>query len=303
MVRAVVAGETGMDCGEDLPLKVLVADDRPFQRRLIGETLRAAQRVEIEFAESSDACIFALSYFEPDLLIVDWDIEGGQGVELVKRMRAGEAGQGQRRVPVVMVTARNTARDVNYARNAGVDEFVLRPFSTGVLIRRVLEARQRRREFVESGAYVGPCRRRRAEDEYGGPLRRVFDAQDKRDDDPELQIRKGLARMYVERIGGQMKAGTLERDAMREFCLACGQLSALCSEMNDPLLMSAASSLFNYVKGVGADGALNRDVVQAHLDALLQLAELPSYQVETRQTVTQQLGVMVTKKLRESAAA
>jgi DNA-binding response OmpR family regulator len=289
---------------EETPLKVLVADDRQFQRRLIAETLRAVRRVEIEFAETSDACIFALSYFQPDLLLIDWDIEGGQGVELVRRMRAGEAGAGQRRVPVVMVTARNKESDVNYARNAGVDEFVLRPFSTGALLRRVLEVRERRRDFVESGAYVGPCRRRRRVEDYGGPLRRVFDAQDKHEDAPELQIRKGLARMYVERIGAQLRAlKPGDRDSLRDLCLACGQVSALCGDMNDKLLMSAASSLFNYVKGVGADGKLNTDVVQAHLDALLQLAELPNYKVELRQTVTQQLSVMVTKKLRESAAA
>lgn len=292
------------DDSEELPLRVLVADDRQFQRRLIGETLRAVRRVEIEFAENADACIFALSYFQPDLLIVDWDIENGHGVDLVRRMRAGEAGAGQRRIPVVMVTSRNRESDVNFARNAGVDEFLLRPFSTGALVRRVSEARQRRREFVESGAYVGPCRRRRRGEGYGGPLRRVLDAQDKRDDAPELQIRKGLARMYVDRIGAQLRAlQPGNRDALRDLCLACGQLSALCSDMNDPLLMSAASSLFNYIKGVGADGSLNTDVVQAHLSALLQLAELPNYKVELRQTVTQQLGVMVTKKLRESAAA
>jgi hypothetical protein len=67
--------------------------------------------------------------------------------------------------------------------------------------------------------------------------------------------------------------------------------------------MSASSSLFNYVKGVGAEAHLNRDVVQAHLDSILQLAELPNYQIELRQTVTQQLSVMVTKKLRQAGQA
>ena len=67
--------------------------------------------------------------------------------------------------------------------------------------------------------------------------------------------------------------------------------------------MSATSSLFNYIKGVGADAAFNTDVAKAHLDAILQLAELPNHQIELRQTVTQQLSVMVTKKLRQSGEA
>jgi len=286
----------------ETPLKVLVVDDRPFQRRLLTETLRAAGRVEIEYSDSADHCIFALAYFQPDLLITDWDFAGGQGIELVQRLRAGEAGDALRRLPIVMVAARNKASDIQLARNSGVDEFVLRPFSTAALLKRVEEVRQRRREFVESQKYVGPCRRRRGDGDYVGPRRRVFDAPDKNADAPELQIRKGLARMYVERIGGLLtKATADDRDSMRDLCLGCGQLSALAGEMNDRLLQSAASSLFNYVKGVGADSALNVDVVQAHLDSLAQLADLPNHEFELRQTVTQQLAVMVTKKLRGAA--
>lgn len=292
------------DIVDDLPLRILVVDDRPFQRRLVAETLRAVRRVAVEYAESADHCVFALGFSSPDLIIIDWDLEGGEGLALVKRLRAGEAGEAQRRLPIVLVASRNTAGDVAAARNAGVDEFVLRPFSTAILVRRVLEVRQHRREFIESLSYVGPDRRRRNDPDYDGPRRRIFDARDKRDDDPDLQIRKGLARMYVERIGALLETQQpRERESARELCLACGQLSALAGDMADRLLMSACSSLFNYVKGVGADGSLIADVVKAHLDAIKQLADLPNYQVELRQTVTQELTVMVTKKLRAGAAA
>jgi len=71
--------------------------------------------------------------------------------------------------------------------------------------------------------------------------------------------------------------------------------------MSDRLLLSAASSMFNYVKGVGAESVLNTEVVEAHLAAIVQLTELPDSQAEVRQTVTQQLTVMVTKKLRQAA--
>jgi CheY-like chemotaxis protein len=285
-------------------LRILVVEDRPFQRRLIAETLRSVRDLTIDYAESSDHCLGMLSTVRPDLLITDWDLDGGQGLALVRRIRNGDAGADERRTPIVMVTTRNTAADVEAARNAGVDEFVLRPFSTAILTRRAIEVRDNKREFVESVQYVGPCRRRRKDDQYDGPYKRVFDARDKRDDAPDLQIRKGLARMYVERISTQLSALKPEdADGVRELCLACGQLSALAGDMSDRLLMSAASSLFNYVKGCGATGKLDTVVVQAHLDALLQLAQLPNYQIELRQTVTQQLGVLVTKKLRQAGAA
>jgi hypothetical protein len=172
-------------------------------------------------------------------------------------------------------------------------------------MKRVLEVRARRREFVESTRYIGPCRRRRASsDGYDGPRRRLFDTKDKHADAPDVQIRKGLARMYCERIGMLMRAlKPGDADATRELCLTCGQLSALAGDMKDRLLMSACSSLFNYIKGVGAEAPLNVDVVQAHLDSIVQLAELPNHQVDLRQTVTQQLSVMVTKKLRQAGQA
>ncbi|MGE0742217.1 MAG: PleD family two-component system response regulator [Hyphomonadaceae bacterium] len=293
-----------MSADKEIILKILVVDGRPFQRRLITETLRALGRVEIEYAETADHCLFALAYFQPDIVIIDWDVDGGQGLALVKRLRAGEAGQGLRPLPVVMVASRNKASDVERARNCGVDEFIIRPFSTSTMLRRVREVQSRRREFVESTRYAGPCRRRRRDLSYDGPRRRLFDSGDKRADAPDVQIRKGLVRMYVERLSGQLVAlGDGDASGMRDLCLASGQLSALAGDMKDALLMSASSSLFNYLKGIGADGALNRDVVKAHLDALLQLAELPNYQVDVRQTVTQQLSVMVTKKLRQAERA
>jgi len=293
------------DKQEAASLRVLVADHRPFQRRLITDALRALGRVEVGYAESGEQCLVALCYFQPDILIIDWDVDEGHGLRLVERLRGGEAGDGVRRLPVVMLAGFNTSSHVERARNAGVDEFVLRPFSITALISKVAEVKSRRREFVESANYAGPDRRRRRNASgYDGPRRRLFDQNDKAADAPEVQIRKGLARMYVERISAMLVHNPCpDREALRELCLTCGQLSALASDMRDGLLQSATSSLFNYLKGVGAEAQMNMEVVRAHLDAILELAELPNSQLEIRQTVTQQLTIMVTKKLRQAGQA
>lgn len=286
-------------------LKILVVSGQPFQRRLLGEILRAAGRVDIGYAETAEQCVLALSYYQPDLLITDWALDGADGLTLTKRVRAGEAGEGFKAMPIVLISDRTRSIDVERARNAGVDEFVVRPFSTATMLRRVAEVRARKREFIESTRYVGPCRRRGARDaDYDGPKRRLFDAADKQADSPDTQIRKGLVRMYCESLGAMlrtMQPGDV--NAMRDLSLSCGQLATLAGDMNDRLLMSATSSLFNYVKGIGAEAPLNPDVVQAHLDAVLKLAELPNFEIEVRQTVTQQLSVMVTKKLRQAGQA
>lgn len=289
--------------GDETILKILVVDDQPFQRRLITETLRSMGRVSIEHVENADQCMLAFLYFEPDLVVTDWALAGGGGLDLVKRLRAGEAGEQFKKAPVIMVAERMSPNQLDKGRAAGIDEFVVRPFSTTTLLKRVKEVKDRRREFVESTKYTGPCRRRRKRDEgYDGPRRRLFDGSDKNADSPDVQIRKGLARMYVERIQQLVKEAATPA-GVRDLALTCGQLSALASDMKDKLFMSATSSLFSYIKGIGAEAPMNEGVVKAHLDAILQLAELPNSQFEIRQTVTQQLGVMVTKKLRQAGQA
>lgn len=292
-----------VDGGETAILRILVVDDQLFQRRLVAETLRGLGRSEIAYAEDSVQCLLAITYFEPNLVITDW--RGGEGLALVRRLRAGDAGDGFRRLPIIVVADAVRSADVENARNAGADEFIMRPFSAATMIGRVLEVRERRRDFIESAQYTGPCRRRRRGDEtYDGPRRRLFDMGDKRADAPDVQIRKGLARMYVERIVALLRmAEPDDRNAMRDLSLACGQLNALASDMKDRMLMSASSSMFSYVTGIAAGMNMAKDVVQAHLDAILQLAELPNYEIDIRQTVTEQLGVMVTKKLRQAGQA
>lgn len=284
-------------------LKVLVVDDQPFQRRLIAETLRTIPRIRVEQAESATSCFQALGYFQPNVLITDWDMDGGDGLSLVKRLRSGEAGQHLRALPVIMAAERNRERDIARARNCGIDEFVLKPFTTQALIKHVRAVAARQREFIESVAYVGPCRRRpRAPGASDSPRRRLFDVGDEGADSPDIQIKKGLARMYAERI--QVLVGKAsDAVGMRDVSIACAQLNVLAGDMNDQMLMSACSSLFSYAKGIGAEGALNHDVVKAHLDAIVQLAELPNSKYELRATVARELSVLVTKKLRAAAAA
>lgn len=263
------------------------------------------RHVQVEHVEGVEHAIAILQFYQPDVIVTSWDMADGDGVTMTQRIRAGEAGDEFRKVPVVVVTERGRPSDIDAARTAGVDEYVQRPYSTATLLKRVREAQVRKREFVESMRYTGPCRRRRARDEdYDGPRRRLFDRGEAGEDAPDVQIRKGLARMYCESISALLKKWqNQDANAARDLALSCGQLSALAEDMKDRLFMSAASSLFNYVKGVGTDAPMNIDVVQAHLDAIVQLAELPNHQVDIRQTVTQQLGVMVTKKLRQAGQA
>jgi len=296
---------SAVNAADNALLRILVADGHLFQRRLLAETLRASRSNLVDYAETADQCVAALSVQQFDILVIDWDLDSGAGLHLVQTIRRGQFGEVVKRIPIILVSPPRSSRDVALARNSGVDEFVIRPYTTGAMLERIAEVRDNRREFIDCASYVGPCRRRRAADaSYSGPRRRLFDGADAQADTPDVKIRKGLARAYCERIAAlmqQIKTDAL--DALRELCLACGQLSTLAADTKDPQLIAASASLYNYVKGVGATANLNASVLQAHLDAIIKLAELPNYQHEVRQAVTRELGVLVAKKLRQSQAA
>jgi len=235
--------------------KFLVVDDTPFYRRLIVEMLRASGAAHVDQADSAEACVGALHFSSPYVLITDWDMAGEDGDSLVRRLRAGALGDGLKRLPVVMVAERNRVGDVERARKSGVDEFLTRPFNTAALLARIESVTTQRRDFIESVVYVGPCRRRRPSAEYDGPLRRLFDADGVGADTPDTQIKKGLARMYADRILALLPAATPQnRAGMRELSLACAQLQTLCASLGERLLLTASDSLLQYVRGVGAEG-------------------------------------------------
>lgn len=250
-----------------------MADDSLFQRRLLNDMLRTLGRAEITYAASSEECLSLAAVMAPDFLLVEWDFENGAGLDLVKKVRAGEAGDVGRKLPVIMLAERRMQRDVDAARQAGVDEFVIRPFSVATVQRRI-KSIQRKQAYAEG--------------------------RSEKDDAPDVQIRKGLVRMYVERLLGLLPALQPGGDT-RDFKLTCAQLSVLANDLKEPMLVSATFSLSNYVKAVGGEAQMNASVVEAHLQAILQLAELPNSQYDIRRTVATELNHLVAKKLGRAA--
>jgi len=75
-----------------------------------------------------------LENIEPSLILLDWMVPGISGVELARRLRRDER---SRKVPISMLTARGEETDVVSAFEAGVDEYVGKPFSVRELIARI----------------------------------------------------------------------------------------------------------------------------------------------------------------------
>ena len=109
-------------------MSFLVVDDSATMRRIIINSL---QRIGFsDFVEASDG-VDALEKFDTavDLVITDWSMPNMSGLELTRALRTYEP----RKVPILMVTTRSTRQDILDAVAAGVNNYIVKPFTPQVL--------------------------------------------------------------------------------------------------------------------------------------------------------------------------
>jgi DNA-binding response OmpR family regulator len=123
------------------PARVLIVDDDPDIRALITYRLTASG-YDVIAADDGEAGLAAAREHAPDLVLVDWMMPRLTGVELCTRLRADPATAG---IPVVLLTARTDDVAMRGGREAGVDEYITKPFSPRELAARVDEILSRDR--------------------------------------------------------------------------------------------------------------------------------------------------------------
>lgn len=111
----------------------------------------------------------------PDIVIADWMMKPMDGISLARRIRNDGKSPNQF-VPIVLMTGFSEKRRVVQARDAGVTEFLVKPFNARDLYRRLAQIIERPRQFVRSEDFFGPDRRRKRAEAYDGPERRGGDA-------------------------------------------------------------------------------------------------------------------------------
>jgi two-component system KDP operon response regulator KdpE len=126
--------------------KILVVDDDPQIRRVLRTTL-VVQGYEVADARSGEDALEKLREGKYDLVLLDMNMEGMDGIETCRLMRANSD------IAIVMLTVRDTERDKVNALDAGADDYVTKPFSTPELLARV-RAALRRVPNLENGPQV-----------------------------------------------------------------------------------------------------------------------------------------------------
>ena len=123
----------------DKKLKILVVDDFSTMRRIVKTLLKNIGFTNIDEVDDGNTALPKLKNGKYDLLITDWNMPEMSGLELLNHVREDPC---LKHLPVLMVTAESKRVQILAAAEAGVNGYVVKPFTADVLkekIERILE--------------------------------------------------------------------------------------------------------------------------------------------------------------------
>ena len=114
----------------DLSMPILVVDDYNTMIRIIRNLLRQLGFQDIDDANDGTAALAKMRDKRYGLVISDWNMEPMTGYELLKQVRSDPNLQG---TPFIMVTAESKTENVIAAKQAGVNNYIVKPFNADTL--------------------------------------------------------------------------------------------------------------------------------------------------------------------------
>ena len=130
---------------------LLVEDEPEIREMLVFSLVRAG--FEVVEADSAETALERLQGPPPSLLIIDWRLPGMSGVDLVRRLRRDPL---TTELPLIMLTARGEESDKLTGFDAGIDDYVVKPFSPRELIARVKSLLRRAGNPADGKIVAGP---------------------------------------------------------------------------------------------------------------------------------------------------
>lgn len=111
-------------------MKILVVDDFSTMRRIIKNLLRDLGFTNTAEADDGTTALPMLQSGDFDFLVTDWNMPGMQGIDLLKAVRADAK---LANMPVLMVTAEQKKEQIVEAAQAGVNGYIVKPFTAQTL--------------------------------------------------------------------------------------------------------------------------------------------------------------------------
>lgn len=190
-------------------ISFLIVDPNVFMRSVMLNILKVLGARQITQAADGSSAMKIIRETVPDIVLTDWHMSPIDGIELTRLIRTADDSPNHY-LPIVMVTSYSERHRVIEARDAGISEFVVKPLSAQSLIDHILEVIERPREFVRTGNYFGPDRRRRRRGTFAGEDRRNAL---RRQGEPDARPADRQATLSQDEIDTVVAGGAIEKSA------------------------------------------------------------------------------------------
>jgi len=114
----------------DPSMKIMVVDDMSTMRRIVKNLLKQLGFANVDEAENGQEALVKLRADKFGFVVSDWNMPVMSGIQLLKAIRADE---GLKSIPVLMVTAEAQKENIIEAVQAGVSNYVVKPFTAEIL--------------------------------------------------------------------------------------------------------------------------------------------------------------------------
>lgn len=209
------------------PLKnyrILIVDSDVELASVLRSMLQKMGFTNIRNIESGSEAFRMLGNQPYDFLITEWNVNQLSGLDLIKKIRRMPDSPNPT-LPIIMLTGRAEQVDVIKARDFGVNEFVVKPFTAKTIYSRIQRIIEHPRQFVVSANFVGPNRRSRGMAPPGLANRRVQKIQ------PQLQPQD---------VHSAMRASSVPRLWLPDFSLKYKIGSASLDTLITPAVLAQA---------------------------------------------------------------
>lgn len=124
---------------------ILVVEDEPTIAEAVASRLRS-EGFDVSVVGDGPSAVEACAALRPDLVVLDIGLPGFDGLEVCRRI------QTHRRVPIVMLTARDDESDMLVGLGVGADDYLMKPFSPRELVARIKAVLRRAADAPAGGA-------------------------------------------------------------------------------------------------------------------------------------------------------
>jgi DNA-binding response OmpR family regulator len=140
-------------------VNVLIVDGNQFMRKTVRTLLMNIGVKNVKESADGVSGLEHIRMFEPDLVILDWDLPLLTGPELVRIVRSPGVFPVPN-VPIIMLTGHGERWRVVAAASTGINEFLVKPVSAQTLRNRMVSIFAKPREHMQVGNYYGPAPRK-----------------------------------------------------------------------------------------------------------------------------------------------